>query len=164
MPLAITRVPPEIAFDVIYQGISLHIYHAYEEDIQKNKIHGVYTADKNEGVRVGQREVPGVIGEHGFTQDEDRNDFFFNTFALFKLMKDFPEFKNKAGVHGSTDSTYHFQWLESYIVQVAIDNALIGFDEDFRFVDTTMIEESIESCTGGSIHPYPYEIKKVSDG
>ena len=49
-------------------------------------------------------------------------------------------------------------------MQVAIDNALIGFDEDFRFVDTTMIEESIESCTGGSIHPYPYEIKKVSDG
>ena len=57
---------------------------------------------------------------------------------------------------------YSFEWDASFIIQTAINYGLIGFDDDYRFVDTTMIEDRIPSCTGSWV--YPYHIREVSNG
>ena len=114
----------------------------------------MFTADIKEGVRKGQQLLGDVRGAFGFTSGNgDRNDYWFSSNDLFELVKHLPEFKNKAGVLHSNPTTYEFQWLKSYIVQVAIDHELIGFDDDFRFIDATSIDQPIKSCTGGMIMP-----------
>ena len=70
-------------------------------------------------------------------------------------MKYMPEFQDER-------KEYSWEWDASLIVQTAINYGLIGFDDDYRFVNTMMIEDPIKSCTGGFV--YPYEIKEVSNG
>lgn len=163
MPLVIYKVPPEIAFTVQYQGEKVAIYHTYIDDIQSTPAQSVYTADKNEGVRTDrQKWADGVQGDYGFTRgnDDDRNEFWFYTHNLFQMMRSLPEFNDLQ----DPNYKYSYEYEDSFILQTAINHGLVGFDEDYRFIDTTKIEEPIESCTGGSIYPYPYEIKEVSNG
>tara|TARA_R100001594_G_C4023955_1_gene259752 strand:+ start:900 stop:1382 length:483 start_codon:yes stop_codon:yes gene_type:complete len=154
MPLVIYKVPPDVAFMVQYQGEKVAIYHTYIDDIQRTTADSVYTADEKEGVRTDhQKLADGIVGAYGFTRgdDDDRNEFWFTTHNLFKMMKALPEFQDECKPF---KRRYSFEWEDKYIVQTAIDYGLVGFDEDFRFVDTTMIEEPVKSCTGGLIQPY----------
>jgi|TARA_R100001163_G_scaffold60609_1_gene50037 hypothetical protein len=155
MPLEIKRVPPSPAFSVEYQGERIWIYHTYLDEIESMRLDHVYTADEEEGVRNGHRRHEGIKGEYGFTVDEHRNDYFFDTSDLYKMMSSLPEFYHPTKKFG-------FEWPDKFIVQIAIEYGLIGFDEDFRFVDATMIEFPIKSCTGGLI--VPVEVKAVSNG
>ena len=162
MPLVIYKVPPDVAFMVEYQGENVAIYHTYIDDIERTPADGVYTADENEGVRTDrQKWADGVQGDYGFTRgdDDDRNEFWFYTHNLFEMMKAFPEFQDEWKPFKRKHS---FEWEDKYIVQTAIHYGLVGFDEDFRFVDATRIEEPVKSCTGGLVHPY--EVKAVSNG
>ncbi len=159
MPLQIKRVPPSPAFSVEYQGERIWMYHAYDNENESNRVDQVYTADEEEGVRDGQRLCEGIKGEYGFTWDDERADYFFDTHNLFKMMSSFPEFND---LNKPFQRKHSFEWNDKYIVQAAINNGLIGFDEDLRFVDATRIEEPVQSCTGGLIQPY--EVKAVSNG
>ena len=158
MPLAITKILPDPAFSVQYQGERIQLYHAYEDDMVGKQCENVYTADEAEGVREGQRLTGGFMGsKFGYTEDEDRNDFFFDTYNLYKTMTAnfVPEFQHPT-------RTWAGDWDDKFIVQTAINYGLIGFDEDFRFVDTMTIEEPVKSCTGGLVQPY--EVRVVSHG
>lgn len=155
MPLEITQVPPSPAFSVEYQGETLWIYHTYEDDIESRRVEQVYTADEKEGVRDGQRRCGGIQGQYGFTVYEHRDEYFFDTHKLLMEMASLPEFDNPT-------KRYSSDWQDKFIVQTAINYGLIGFDEDYRFVDTTMIEEPIKSLTGGLIQPIA--VKAVSNG
>ena len=75
------------------------------------------------------------------------------------MMKSFPEFDDS---NKPFQRKYAFEWDDKHIVQTAINYGLIGFDEDYRFVDATSIEGPVMSCTGGLIEPY--EVKAVSNG
>ena len=112
-------------------------------------------ADEQEGVRDDQRLCEGIKGTYGFTSVDQRNDFFFDTYNLFDMMRSLPEFQQPTKRCSS-------DWDDKFIIQTAINHGLIGFDEDFRFVSTVDIEFSIKSCTGGFIQPY--ELKVVSNG
>tara|TARA_R100001129_G_scaffold180005_1_gene157524 strand:+ start:425 stop:901 length:477 start_codon:yes stop_codon:yes gene_type:complete len=158
MPLAITKILPDPAFSVQYQGETITIYHAYEDDIVGLECSNVYTADEAEGVREGQRLAGGLMGsKFGYTEDEDRNDFFFDTHMLYRTMT-----ANFVSEFQHPKKKYASDWDDKFIVQTAINYGLIGFDEDFRFVETQRISHSIKSCTGGEIRPY--EVKVVSHG
>ena len=135
MPLAIQSVSPDTAFTVQYNGKPLTIYHAYEDDILSRKVDGVYTADEMEGVRKGQRYSEGMQGDYGFTSDDDRYEFFFNTHLLFEIVKSFPEFQHPT-------KKYQFQWNDSFIVQVAINYKLIDFDDEGRMIINEIKEVS----------------------
>ena len=158
MPLAIRKVPPDAAFSVQYQGQTITIYHAYEDDMVGKQCSHVYTADEAEGVRDGQRLSSGRMGsKYGYTEDEDRNDFFFDTAELYDTMK-----LLCVSELNHANREYACEWDDKFIVQAALDHGLIGFDDDFRFVDAQRISNAIKSCTGGLIQPY--EIKAVSNG
>ena len=158
MPLKIEKLTPHVAFAVTYEGKIIPIFYYYEDDNADNIIDGWYTADIKEGVRDFQPEKHchccyGLLGEHGYTAGEERQDWYFSTHALFKDMRSLPEFQDEQKKHS-------FQWEPSFILQTAINNGLIGFDEDYRVVETMMIEEPVKSFTGQVI--YPYDMKEGS--
>lgn len=155
MPLKIEKLTPHVAFAVTYQGKIIPIFHHYEDDMFHKVIEGWYTADKNEGIRDYQSKQRGIMGDQGFTLEVERDDWYFSTHRIFEKVKFLPEFQDE-------DKRHAFQWDDSFILQVAIDYGLVGFDDDYRWVDTTLIEEPMGSCTGGVI--YPYEVKEVSNG
>ena len=155
MPLKVESLTPEVAFAVEYQGKVIPIFHFYQDDRYDRKVEAWYTADKDEGVRIHQSRKPDLLGDFGYTKEWERDDWYFCTDTLFKSMASLPEFQDPNKKHS-------FQWEDSFILQTAINYGLIGFDEDYRFIDTTKIEEPIKSFTGGVIHPY--EIKEVSNG
>lgn len=155
MPVKYEMITPEVAFAVEYQGKVIPIFHTYEFDDMFRISAEWFTADIKEGVRDDQRKKDGLMGKLGFTEDNDRDAWFFNKHNIFEKMKYMPEFQDG-------NKKYSFEWDASFIIQTAINYGLIGFDDDYRFVDTTMIEDRIPSCTGSWV--YPYHIREVSNG
>tara|TARA_R100001230_G_C5669331_1_gene174221 strand:- start:250 stop:717 length:468 start_codon:yes stop_codon:yes gene_type:complete len=155
MPLKIEKIIPHVAFAVEYQRKIIPMFFCYDQDLAHRVYDGWYTADKNEGVRDGQTKKPSVLGHYGYTDDDERDAWYFCTHLLFNKMKGLPEFADELRPHA-------FQWDDNFIVQTAINNGLLGFDEDNRPVDTTQLEIPIRSCTGGTV--YPYDLKEVSNG
>tara|TARA_R100000005_G_C4969151_1_gene182771 strand:+ start:612 stop:1079 length:468 start_codon:yes stop_codon:yes gene_type:complete len=155
MPIKYEKLTPHVAFSVEYQGKIIPIFHAYDEDDMSRKLDEWFTADVNEGVRDHQTKKEGLLGEVGYTMEYNRDEWYFCTHKLFEKMKYMPEFQDER-------KQYSWEWDASLIVQTAINYGLIGFDDDYRFVNTMMIEDPIKSCTGGFV--YPYEIKEVSNG
>jgi len=150
MPLKIEKITPHVAFAVEYQGKIIPMFFCYDKDLAHRVFDGWYTADKNEGVRNGQAKKPSVLGDYGYTDDDERDAWYFCTHLLFNKMKGLPEFADEL-------RPYAFQWDDEFIVQTAIDNGLLGFDEDNRPVDTTQLDNPIPSCTGGTVYPYQLE-------
>ena len=155
MPLKIEKIIPHVAFAVEYQRKIIPMFFCYDQDLAHRVYDGWYTADKNEGVRDGQTKKPSVLGDYGYTDDDERDAWYFCTHLLFNKMKGLPEFADELRPHA-------FQWDDNFIVQTAINNGLLGFDEDNRPVDTTQLEIPIRSCTGGTV--YPYDLKEGSNG
>tara|TARA_R110002020_G_scaffold35531_3_gene107215 strand:+ start:3605 stop:4078 length:474 start_codon:yes stop_codon:yes gene_type:complete len=157
MPLKVESLTPEVAFAVEYQGKIIPIFHYYQDDLYHQPVESWYTADKDEGVRTHQSRQPGVLGDYGYTNHDDRDDWYFCTDTLFKKMRSLPEFQDP-------NKNHSFQWEDSFILQTAINYGLVGFNEDYQYVDTTMIEEPIKSFTGGVIHPYDQPKQEVLNG
>ena len=157
MPLKIESLTPEVAFAVEYQGKIIPIFHYYDDDLYHRKVEAWYTADKDEGVRAHQSRQSGVLGDYGYTEHYQRDDWYFCTDNLFKKMSSLPEFQDPKKKNS-------FMWDDSFILQVAINYGLVGFDEDYKFVDTTMIEEPLKSCTGGLVYPYEIGAWEASNG
>ncbi len=158
MPLIIKKVPPKVAFVVTYQGVEMDIFHAYDEDLEHELVEGAYTADVEEGCRPkgDQFLADGVQGQFGFTEDGDgRDSYFFHIYRIFERVKDLDEFKHPT-------KRFLFEFEHSFIVQTALDHGLIGFDSDYRFVNTMTLDKPIDSCVGGVI--MPYNKKEASNG
>lgn len=157
MPLKVESLTPEVAFAVEYQGKIIPIFHFYQDDRYDRKVDGWYTADKDEGVRSNQSRQSGLRGDFGYTEHYQRDNWYFCTDTLFHKMRSLPEFQDPQKKHS-------FMWEASFILQTAINYGLVGFDEDYQYIDTTMIEEPIKSCFGGLIYPYEATAWEASNG
>ena len=160
MPLKVQSLAPEVAFDVKYQGKIIPIFHFYQDDRHDRKVEAWYTADKDEGVRSHQSRQSGLRGDFGYTETYQRDNWYFCTDTLFNMMRSLPEFNDLQ----DPNYKYSYQYEDSFILQTAIDHGLVGFDEEYRFIDTTMIEEPIKSCFGGWVYPYEATAWEASNG
>ena len=119
MPIRTEVLPPEIAFTVDYDGGTIPIYHCYEDDDFDKRCEYVYTADIKEGIRNGNTDV------------SLRNDYWIDIRLVYDLVEHLLSSIEKARTELSL---YWTPKAHRLVLDIAIQNGLVSFDDDGRFI------------------------------